>query len=182
MEFLLEYEDGGIGWKSWDKDLFDSLPYEEYCRSIPQLYSMIFTVKVAATQMSTINRQAIDGVRPGLIGYMDLRWYSFDWYAQLGLPNEDTTIYVLQFRYGDWVHDDHRKIRVIFTITGDQHIFNHFTVLTWGSYLELDPTMVLCDREFITDNEKPTRKTTWITVPMQSLLCLKLELDSLHQL
>jgi hypothetical protein len=150
MEFLLEYEDGGIGWKSWDKDLFDSLPYEEYCRSIPQLYSMIFTVKVAAAQMSTINRQAIDGVRPGLIGYMDLRWYTFDWYAQLGLPNEGTTIYVLQFRYGDWVHDDHRKIRVIFTITGDQHIFNHFTVLTWGSYLELVPTMDLCDREFIT--------------------------------
>ena len=48
---------------------------------------MIFTVKVAAAQMSTINRQAIDGVRPGLIGYMDLRWYTFDWYAQLGLPN-----------------------------------------------------------------------------------------------
>lgn len=27
MEFLLEYEDGIIGWKSWDKDRFDSLPY-----------------------------------------------------------------------------------------------------------------------------------------------------------
>jgi hypothetical protein len=92
MEFLLEYEDGSIGWKSW---------YEEYCRSIPQPYSMIFTVKMTAAQMNTINRQAIDGVRPGLIGYMDFRWYFFDWYAELGLPDEDTTTYELQFRYGD---------------------------------------------------------------------------------
>jgi hypothetical protein len=48
--------------------------------------------------------------------------------------NEGTTIYVLQFRYGDWVHDDHRKIRVIFTITGDSTIsrYSH-GAHTWSS-------------------------------------------------
>ena len=99
--------------------------------------------------MAAINRQRIQTVRPGLIGYMDLRWYSFDWYAQLGLPDEDTKTYVLQYRYGDWVQDNEQSIRVTFDITGDQHIFNHFTVLSWGSYLDLSPSMTLCTREFI---------------------------------
>ena len=149
MEFLIHYEDGTISWKSWDQDLFDSHPYEEYCRSIPQLRPLVLVVKLANQQMAAINRQRINTVRPGLIGYMDLRWYSFDWYAQLGLPDEDLKTYVLQYRYGDWVRDNELSIRVTFDITGDQHIFNHFTVLSWGSYLDLSPSMTLCTREFI---------------------------------
>ena len=88
-------------------------------------------------------------VRPGLIGYMDLRWYSFDWYATLGLPDEDTILYVLKYQYGDWLRDDHLRIRLQFDITGDRHIFNHSNVLEWGSYTEFAPTMVLCDQAFI---------------------------------
>lgn len=80
---------------------------------------------------------------------MDLRWYSFDWYATLGLPNEDTTIYVLQYQYGRWVNNRQKTIRLKFDISGDEHIFNHYTVLAWGSYIDLAPTMVLCDQAFI---------------------------------
>ena len=70
---------------------------------------------------------------------MDLRWYSFDWYATLGLPNEDTTIYVLQYQYGQWVGNAEKKIRLKFDITGDEHIFNHYTTRVWGSYTTLVP-------------------------------------------
>ena len=70
-------------------------------------------------------------MRPALIGYMDLRWFSFDWYATLGLPNEDTTIYVLKYRYGDWTHENHRKIRIKFDITGTEYTINHYSVLSW---------------------------------------------------
>ena len=149
MEFLITYEDGTISWKSWDQDLFRSLPYEHFCRSIPQLRPLILKVAEATSQAKTIDRQSIETVRPGLIGYMDLRWYSFDWYAGLGLPNEDTTIYVLQYQYGAWVNNQHRRIHVKFAITGDCHTFGHYAVLTWGSYLGLAPTMVLCDDAFI---------------------------------
>lgn len=118
MEFLIHYEDGTIGGKSLDKDLFDSHP---------QLRSLVFILDVVNKQMTTVNKQGIHTVRPGLIGYMDLRRYSFDWYAQLGFLDEDTTTYVLQYRYGDWVQDNHHKIRVTFTVTGAKHIFNHIT-------------------------------------------------------
>ena len=127
MEFLFTYEDGTTSWKSWDQELFRSLPYEHYCRSIPQLRPLILKVAEATNQAKTIDMQPIETVRPGLIGYMDLRWYSFDWYAGLGLPDEDTTIYV----------------------TGDSHTFGHYVVLTWGSYLALTSGMVLCDEAFI---------------------------------
>jgi hypothetical protein len=42
MEFLITYEDGTISWKSWDQDLFRSLPYEQFCRSVPQLRPLVF--------------------------------------------------------------------------------------------------------------------------------------------
>ena len=148
-EFLITYADGTTSWKSWDLDLYKSLPYEQYCRSVPQLYPLVFTVEVAAAQIADINKTEIETVRPGLIGYMDLRWYSFDWYATLGLPNEDTTLYVLQYKYGDWLRNDHLRIRLQFDVTGDRHIFNHYNVLAWGSYTEFAPTMVLCDQAFI---------------------------------
>jgi hypothetical protein len=81
---------------------------------------MVFTVAVASAQIAAINRTGIETVRPGFIGYMDLRWYTFDWYATLGLPDEDTTtIYVLKYQYGDWFRDDHLRIRLQFDITGD---------------------------------------------------------------
>ena len=151
MEFLITYEDGTISWKSWDRDLFKSMPYEDYCRSVPQLFPMIFNVEMARQQIKDINSTPIQAVRPGLIGYMDLRWYSFDWYATLGLPNEDTTIYVLQYQYGQWVGNAEKKIRLKFDITGEEHIFSHYTTREWGSYTTLVPPMVLCDRAFIRD-------------------------------
>ena len=149
MEFLLEYEDGTISWKSWDKDLFDSLPYERYVHSIPQLRPLLLTVALSNKQAAITNRAPILIVRPVLIGYMDLRWFSFDWYATLGLPNEDTTTYVLKYRYDDWTHKNHRKIRIKFDITGTKYTMNHYSVLSWGSCLDLAPSMALCDRVFI---------------------------------
>ena len=151
MEFLITYEDGTISWKSWDRDLFKSMPYEDYCRSVPQLFPMIFNVEMARQQIKDINSTPIQAVRPGLIGYMDLRWYSFDWYATLGLPNEDTTLYVLQYQYEQWVGNAEKKIRLKFDITGEEHIFSHYTTREWRSYTTLVPPMVLCDRAFIRD-------------------------------
>ena len=107
IKVLITYEDGTVSWKSWDRDLFKAMPYEDYCRSVPQLFPMVFDVELARQQIAATNQTSIQTVRPGLIEYMDLRWYSFDWYATLGLPNEDTTIYVPQYQYGQQQTEDH---------------------------------------------------------------------------
>lgn len=75
MEFLITYADGTISWKSWDMDLYNTLPYDQYCRSVPQLYPTVFTVAIATAQIAVINLTGIEIVRPGLIGF---RWHSFD--------------------------------------------------------------------------------------------------------
>ncbi len=67
----------------------------------------------------------------------------------LNLPDEDTTVYVLKYRYGDYTNDNQFKIRIEFDITGDEYILNHYSVLTWGSLVDLTPGMVLCDAAFI---------------------------------
>ena len=148
-EFLLEYEGVIIRWKSWDQDLFDSIPYEPYCRTVPQLRPMVLTVLLSNAEALCINHQPIIIVRPRMIGYMDLRWFPFDWYAGLSFPDEDTTTYVLKYRYGDYTNDNQFKIRIKFDITGDEYVLNHYSVLMWGSLLALTPGMVLCDRTFI---------------------------------
>lgn len=40
------------------------------------------------------------------------------------------------------------KIRIKFDITGVEYILNHNTVLMWGSYVALSPSMTLCYRAF----------------------------------
>ena len=82
-------------------NLFNSILYELYCRSIPQLRPMVLAVVLANREAGRINHEPIMIVRPRMIGYMALRWFSFDWYAELGLPDEDTTTYQLKYRYGD---------------------------------------------------------------------------------
>jgi len=126
MEFLISFEDGTINWKSWDQDLCRSQPYEQFSRSLRPR-----------------------SVRSGLIGYIDLRYNSFDWYAGLGLPNEGATIYVHKYQYGAWTNNQHRKIQLKFGITVDTHSFDHYAVLIWGSYLEFTPSMVLSDNTLI---------------------------------
>jgi hypothetical protein len=87
---------------------------------------------------------------------MDLRWFSFDCYATLGLPNEETTTYVLKYRYGDWTHENRRKICIKFDITGTEYTMNHYSVYQC-IYRPIPP-----------DNGKSRRESTCIIKTLQA--------------
>ena len=54
MKFLITYADETTSWKSWDLDFCKNLPYEQYCRTVPQLYPLVFTVTVASARNAAI--------------------------------------------------------------------------------------------------------------------------------
>ena len=86
MQFLLQYASGAVLWKSYDRDLFQTVPYEDYCRSRAYLFPLLYTVKAAASAMAGLRKDPITSVEPGVSIFVDLRYWGFLWYEELNLP------------------------------------------------------------------------------------------------
>ena len=131
MDFYIQYAEGPpCG--PWSTDLFQSVPYETYCRAHPPLYPLIFTLDVAKTKIKSLNDQPIMIVQPHSLGHMDLRWFSDGWYHSLELPNADFTQYLWPFDYNDFANDRQSKIHVIFHFTNHTNTLTNFQVTCWG--------------------------------------------------
>ena len=142
MDFFIQYAEGPPLWVPWSIDLFQSVPYETYCRAHPPLYPLIFTLDVAKTKIKTLNDQPITIIQPFSSGYMDLRWFSDGWYHSLELPNADFTNYLWPFEYNDFANDRHSKIHITFHFTNHQYILTNFQVTCWGYPKTIVPSTV----------------------------------------
>jgi hypothetical protein len=143
MDFYIQYAEGPPLWVPWSTDLFQSVPYETYCRAHPPLYPLIFTLDVAKTKIKSLNDQPITIVQPHSLGHMDLRWFSDGWYHSLDLPNADFTQYLWPFDYNDFANDRHSKIHVTFHFTNHTYTLTNFQVTCWGYPKPMAPSTVL---------------------------------------
>jgi hypothetical protein len=110
MEFEVEYADGDVIWKVYDHDLSQSVPFENYCRSKPELTPLIYSQKEANRMRVALNKSPITEVQPGDTVYVDLRSYGATWYHNLPLPDKDHTTYYLAYRYTRWIGRQKLKI------------------------------------------------------------------------
>ena len=69
--------------------LYCTIPYESYCRSLPQLHPLLTSVSISAIEIKRIKNTAISLVVPGDVVYVDLRSYGYEWYSTLNLPDAD---------------------------------------------------------------------------------------------
>ena len=99
MSFHILYDDNTLLWKTWDVDLFSSIPYENYCRSLPQLHPLLTTLSISAVEMKRIKNTAISLVVPNDTVYVDLRSYGYEWYSTLNLPDADYSNYVVSLHF-----------------------------------------------------------------------------------
>jgi hypothetical protein len=151
MEFLVKFAAGDEIWLPFSKDLFDTVPYEQFCRANPPLFPLIFTDRVARQEIGMIKRADITAVQPGDTVYVDLRYYGAGYYAALGLPNADVLTYVVPWKYLTWTSKKHHK-----RIKAECRLFaevwnnlNNFFVYCYGSCKQLDvDAMILLDEAF----------------------------------
>lgn len=148
MEFFIRFADGEERWVTWNKDLFDTVQYEAFCRAHPPLFPLIFTVKEAQRRIAEINATAITEVTPGQKVYVDLRSRGgATWYNALGLPNAEKTVYVLHCEYGRWIGRNKRKIMLTCAVTNEEFAVDHYFVRSYGCCSVFSPeAMVLVDR------------------------------------
>ena len=78
MSFHVLFEGGSLIWKCWNHDLFNTIPYEIYCRSLPQLHPLLTSVSISAIEIKRIKNTAISLVVPGDVVYVDLRSYGYE--------------------------------------------------------------------------------------------------------
>lgn len=100
LQFVVRFADGSEEWLPWSRDLFDSIPYEEYCRSHRALYPLIDSQKQAATWASNLRKSPITLVAPGSVVFVDLRGFGDDWYGSLSLPDLHQHTYYASCTYG----------------------------------------------------------------------------------
>ena len=146
MEFEIMFADGTIKWLVWTADLFDTTAYENFCGSRPELRPLLFTAADALKRKQETNKQPITEVAPGQSTYVDIRYYSSEWYAGLGLPDPEHHSYVVKFDYTGWANKNHTKIKATCELFDEQHVLNHDFVKRYGSRLALANFMTLVDR------------------------------------
>ena len=144
MEFYIRYKDGDERWVTWSKDLFESVPYEDFCRANAPLFPLIFTVKEAQKQIKDLNAKPITEVQPGDIAYCDLRCRGNGaWYAAIGLPNSAEVTYVIKCTYTKWLGPKKRKILMRCSLTGLELAADHFFVHCYGKVSHFDPSKMV---------------------------------------
>jgi hypothetical protein len=132
-------------------DISSTQAFEVFCQARSELYLLLYSAKEAKCIYAAINKQPISEVKPGDVAYVDLRWYGYDWYAGLGLPNYDTQIYVVAFEYKQWFHSTTRtKIVAVCTVFNEEWPLNHYFVRAYGSCLSLTYAMTLVDKQLVT--------------------------------
>jgi len=99
------------------------------------------------------NRQDISTVDVGDSVYVDLRFFGDDeWYEGLGLPDWQTSSYVVVFRYVNWYHKNKSKKKISANFELGKHIYNfdNYLVYCWGSNkIFNETTMILVDADIL---------------------------------
>ena len=146
VDFEVEFEDGDILWLPWSKDLFDSQPYEDYCRSLPQLCPLIYTQQEATSVIRTIKHAAVTLVQSGQVVYVNIRSYDTSnngsWYDTLTLADKYHTAYYMEHRYGHTTSNG-RKIKIYCVLFDEEYVEDNEFVTFYGTNLTLPTDGVL---------------------------------------
>jgi hypothetical protein len=149
MEFEVRFADGTVVWKPWDRDLDTTQAYETFVRARPALSPLLYSKEVADKRRIELNRQPITEVTPGDSAYVDIRYYSAQWYAELGLEDPEHRMYVVKFDYVKWIGKNKLRIIAVCQLFDEQHKVTHEFVQRYGSCKVLLPAMTLVDKAMV---------------------------------
>ena len=151
MEFEVLFADGERVWLTWCKDLYDTTHFEEYCRSTPPVYHLIFKLQESNSFIREIKKKGIISVSPGDIVYVDLRYFGSEWYRQLALPDAWSVEYVVAVEYTKWAKkSSNLKIVGECKIFKEVNTYDAYFVYAFGAAKSFsDERMKLVDADFV---------------------------------
>ena len=150
MIFTIRFKDGDVREVPYSQDLFDSIPYEEFCTKKPYLYHLIFPVDRAKTYIAEKRNQPITDYKPGDEVYVNLRVFGDVWYEALELPDSHILTYVAQYQFTHWYHkNSHRVLSIKNVLTHKTFRFDNYHVHCFV-HREFDAsTMILLDEDMV---------------------------------
>ena len=151
VEFFIQFADDSKVWLPYSKDLFETVQYEEFCRSRPELILLLYDSKVANGMIASCNKSPIIEVQPGDVVFIDLRSYGATWYASLSLPDLFEKLFLLEYHYTKWVNRKHLKIHSFCPVFNEKFEVDHDFVARYGTRKEFptDGSAVLIDEAFV---------------------------------
>ncbi len=127
----------------WSADVSVTTQFEDFYRTRPELYQLLYSTAEAAKMQAAVNRTYITEVQPGVDVFVNLRFFGSDWYQSLplGLPNSDEINYVVLFTYHRWYHKTTKKTNIVAmcNIFSEKWPVNHSFVREYGSQYTLLP-------------------------------------------
>jgi hypothetical protein len=149
IEFEVIFEDNDVVWLPYSSDLFTTQQYESFCDSHRQLKLLLFSSEKALRMIHAKQTQKITEVQPGDIVYVNIRWYSEDWFQQLDLPDMFVIQYVVAFKFIDWSNNAHTKIHGVCDVFDEDWPKIHgYDIYAWMSQKDFEAPMCLVDTEF----------------------------------
>jgi hypothetical protein len=79
MEFLVHFADGDSLYLPFSADLFSTTHFEAYCRSVPELFTLLYTADLAKRRVADLNKTPIP-VAPNISAFLNLRFFGMDLY------------------------------------------------------------------------------------------------------
>ena len=151
MFFFVEFDDGDKVLLPYSKDLSSSVQFEEYVYAEPQLFPLRFNAADAAKRVTAMRKEPIRGVEVHDVFYLDLRYWGYDWFDTLDLPDAYTTTYVVECKYVAWhTRRRYRFIQVMCPLFDEvlDHLWDHYYVFCYGSIRALTNAHTLIDAQF----------------------------------
>jgi RNase H-like domain found in reverse transcriptase/Reverse transcriptase (RNA-dependent DNA polymerase)/Integrase zinc binding domain len=149
MEFLVKFEDNTEVWKPYDKDLSDTIQFEDYCRSNSELLPLLHKLQDSQRIITALRQQPINLVVPGDIVYVKLRHWGYEWYDGLNIPDQYEKEYVVKGVYRKYVGKVMKKISIYFQTFRQTYVVDNEFVTLWGktktlasNHIEVTPEVV----------------------------------------
>eukprot|EP01042_Synura_sphagnicola_P036688 gene36688-biopygen18962 len=148
MFFLVVFDDRDKVRLPYSKDLSSSAQFEEFIFAEPQLFPLRFNAAEAPKRITTMRRESIRNIALHDVIYVDLRYWGYEWFDTLDLPNAYVTTYVVACEYVAWhTHRRYRYVKVRYPLFDEvlSDLWDYYYVYIYGSISTLTDTHTLID-------------------------------------
>jgi hypothetical protein len=129
-EFLVHFADGDSLWIPYNKDLAETQHFETYCRSLPELFPLLYTAAEVRRRFKAMNSVPLT-VTPFTKCYLNLRYYGQTLYDtfQDSYPSAYSEHFFFEAKFIDFASQRTKtKISTIVKVRNETLLLNGYAI------------------------------------------------------